>query len=338
MFVENNRELKSNYIFFWESADYYKYAFADIIGNESVRYIEKLPMSNATLLKLLHKIHNSGKINKYINLPFRNVWYNLYFDDDFSQEKRKIFIFHAGYYWLRFNHYFEYLKSKYNDARFVYFFTDVVESYKCYFGNKYDCGFDMEYIKKTFDVVLTYNKNDAIKYDLIYYPTPYSTACDTQTKGYDWDVLFVGNAKNRLDELHRIYCILKQKGFLCAFYIDDVREEDQKYENEIVYNQKLTYQQVIDKVTRSRGILEIVQKDSSGFTFRVHEALVYNKNLITNNPILNDIPYGNSKKIFWVNDLEKLEKDNYVDLASESFHYRGEYSPHNFLNYLENII
>ena len=325
---------KYNYVFFWHDADYYRYAFSEILGFENVIFINKLIPDEKPFIQMLNRVHNSAKLNNIVKLPGRKLWSDVYFNDSFTKKKPIVFIFNSEYYRLRSIDYFSYLRGKYPGCKCIMFLTDTVDRYKYSFSGKFYGDYDIEYIKNNFDMVISYNMSDVERYGLTYYPLIYSNV-STECVDITSDVFFVGRAKDRLDLLHSIYLQLVSAGFRCDFYITKVENEQMLEKSGIKYNHKLDYKQVIDHINSSNAILEIVQGGSNGFTLRLDEALVFNKVLITNNPIVDTIPYSNSPKIIRISDKINFTRDDFVKRCAGNFDYKGEYSPKNLLSFLE---
>lgn len=333
-YKEVRRLSKYNYVFFWSPEDYYKIAFLDILNNDNIRYITDVLERKPLIEKYVHRVILSNKINKIISMPLKTKWRNSYFINDFICARPIKFIFHGSFYWLKSVDYFRYLKNMYRNSSLVLLLMDTVDSYCKSYKNKYYGEFDIEYIKKNFEHILTYNKFDAEKYGFIYYPSIYSAIQYENNKKVESDVLFVGKAKDRLDAIHKAYRSLKLQGFSCDFYITDVPRNKMLYP-EIHYNYPMPYYKVLEKVWKSRGILEIVQRGSLGFTFRLDEAIVYDKNIITNNFIVNDIRYGKSNKIFRFSEEIEIDINRYRIVTNESFNYSNDYSPIKLLEFMD---
>ena len=171
----------------------------------------------------------------------------------------------------------------------------------------------------------------------IYYPSIYSSPAIKENTKVTNDVFFVGRAKDRLAELHNAYKCLNSKGFRCDFYITGVAKEDCAYPEDIHYNTHLTYSETLAHVMKSKGILEIVQKGANAFTFRLDEALIYDKNIITNNAIIDDLPKEWGEKIFRYDMLNEIHKDNYDRAYLKTYGYDERYSSHAFLEYLDDL-
>lgn len=321
-----------NYIFFFDIADYYRIMFKDIAGMKNIRLVSGNEVSNKAF-RFLRRVHFSKKINHWMNLPQKEIWNKFYFTDDFLDDKPKIFVFHGSFYRLLSVDYFSYLRSVYPDCICILLFTDTIDSYDKAFGN--DIGFSIDLLKKNFDWVLSYNAEDAKKYDFMYYPLWYSRI-ELPKVEKDIDVFFIGRAKDRLDSIHEAYLRLSNLGLRCKFIICDVARQNQQYDD-ILYNQNLSYDEVLQYVNRSKGLLEICQGGATGFTLRLLEALSYDKNLITDNRII-DVCGGElwtaSPKIIRYEKTMNISKEQYEKTAEETYRYNGQYSPKHLLKML----
>ena len=226
-------------------------------------------------MKLLHRIHFSGKIRSLIQLPFKNIWNPFYFNNTFIDDKPICFIFSGATAIYAKSGVTNYLKSKYTGSKFVCFYQDIISSYKY---------LTIDQAKHYFDLLISYDKADAEKYRLLYHPTQYSKIDIPKNSSLpESDIYFVGSAKNRLWKIIETYEYLKAKGLKCDFNITEVAPKDQKYKNEINYIKRMSYLENLQRIDKTKGIIEIMQEGANGFTLRTWEAITYNKFLISDN-------------------------------------------------------
>lgn len=108
----------------------------------------------------------------------------------------------------------------------------------------------------------------------------YGMACTGQYFRYpehqfdniDSDCFFCGLPKDRAGTLQRLRTRLEAEGLTCDFVIPRTPAE------------KLTYPQYLDRLARTRCVIDISQKGQTGLTRRPLEALFYGKKLLTDNP------------------------------------------------------
>lgn len=93
-----------------------------------------------------------------------------------------------------------------------------------------------------------------------------------QPDNIDSDCFFCGLPKDRAGTLQRLRTRLEAEGLTCDFVIPHTSAE------------KLTYPQYLDRLARTRCVIDISQKGQTGLTRRPLEALFYGKKLLTDNP------------------------------------------------------
>ena len=193
------------------------------------------------------------------------------------------------------------------------------------------------YFSKVWSQVFSFDPEDAKKYGFIYrgfcyysknklFPTEYSK---------DYDVYFTGNTKGcRADMINGSYNYMTQNGCRCLFDVQLQHKKQTKCEGINYIKKWISYQEVLIRLSQSKCILEVIQKNQSGPSLRYFEAIFYNKKLLTNNKNIVSYPYYNPK---WMRVIEKPEE---IDLEwvrnndDVDYHYNGEFSPTNFINYL----
>ena len=101
-----------------------------------------------------------------------------------------------------------------HDCTVFAYFGDLIEKHQL----------DINRIKKECDYVCTFDLGDANKYDLFFCQEPYS-GYDLESCENQYDVCFVGRAKDRLDKILNTYSFLSNQGFVCEFYIAEAKTE-----------------------------------------------------------------------------------------------------------------
>ena len=104
--------LDYNYVYFDNSSDpFYLSCLRDLENQEGIIVENPLMSKENKLVKLLYKIHNSGRINRIVPLPFKRIWNKKLFRNKFSNNKPICFVFASPLYRLRWVGYFEFLKK-----------------------------------------------------------------------------------------------------------------------------------------------------------------------------------------------------------------------------------
>lgn len=285
-----NMHLNHYFVIFGQPYDYFRFAYRDLTGNKNGEYCYKPIKSNSGFLNRIFSAHTSEKVNSRIRLPFKRVWFKKmsYFK---TTNTPYCFIFYFGTRWfnaIKYG-YLLYLKKKYPNSVFVFYYGDLVSTH--------EDEYSVEIIKKEFDLVMSFDLGDCEKYGLIYQPLVYSTIEKTSDSVPANDVYFVGRAKDRLESIVDAYVELKNKGLKCDFHIVGAKTDERILEDEIDYCGQMPYEENIKHIKNCKAILEIMQKNGRGFTLRCCEAIAFGKILITNNEEIINTPFYNPERV-----------------------------------------
>ena len=319
-----------NFIIYASTFGFYDVAYHDVMSLPNVSYFRRIEPQNIFLRKL-YRIHLSRTANRYFSLPLKYIWIKTFIPQLSDGGNNTCFLFFSR--WMDdeiFRLYLEKLKTIYPKAKYVCYFHDIFQSHRV----------DADYLEKHFDLILTYDKNDSKKYNFEYYPTPYSYIEIQEDKEYESDVFFLGKAKNRLNTIIEIYDQLEAKGLDCRFLIVDTPQSNQITRKGIRYIKGLPYKENLKYVRNAKCLLEIMQDGAQGITPRTWEAIMYNKQLITNNQYLEN-------SLFYLKPLMTILNADY-DLSHYTVNARVEQfntqdlikilSPTNLLKHIESLL
>lgn len=109
---------------------------------------------------------------------------------------------------------------------------------------------------------------------------------DRQPGSITSDCFFCGLPKDRAALLRDLRTRLEAEALTCDFVIPRTPAE------------KLTYPQYLDRLARTRCVIDISQKGQTGLTRRPLEALFYGKKLLTNNPQIASYDFYRPQNVF----------------------------------------
>lgn len=198
------------------------------------------------------------------------------------------------------------LRKKYPGCKLVCRFQDVIEKmpYK-----------NIDDYRDAFDLLQTFDEKEASKYNIDYFPFWYDSVDDIDN-GEKSDVLFVGRAKDRLNEILSLYKRLYEMSVNCKFYLVGVPKDKQVNIGNVVYGDYLPYKKVLELVKGTKCMVEILQHNTESETLRVFEAIAYNKKLITNNKHLMLKDYYSPDKIQIFDSVDEISIDFIKDERS----------------------
>lgn len=311
----------SKIIFYLDDGEFWKICFADLYKCEDVKIITKssrFALSNT--LKKLCILHNSTTINSKFNLPLKSIWNSV---DNLiltGNAGKKCFVFTDTSIREVSEDVLKRLKR--NNNKLVMYFLNTL-------GTDSATDYAMQMVEKRyFDVHFTIDSADAKKHGFIYCNCCYSKIEHRKTRNL-FELTFVGKDKGRVNDLKNI--ARRTQKISSKYYIAEVKTSDMEKIDNVIYNQVLPYQAVLDLVNESRAILEWVQDGQVGFSFRIYEAICYDKILITNNQFVKKCPFYNEKSMIIIQD----SSDDILSILSNEqnpkYGYCGEYSPIHFV-------
>lgn len=206
-----------------------------------------------------------------------------------------VFIVMARVYEKYGNSLVKHLRRKYPSCKLVIYMVDLIKNMR----------FALSEAKKQFDIVCSFDKNEAEKNDLYFILEPFSTRYLDKIQKTDkpqFDVSFVGAAKGRYERILWLFNCLTEKGLKCDFYIVGVDKRDRVRAKGLHYAW-LDFEKVLMHAASSRCVVEIMQQGGYSATTRYAEALLLNKNLITDCPALQD---STEKSIILFNEVSNL--------------------------------
>lgn len=183
------------------------------------------------------------------------------------------------------------------------------------------------------DFLVTFDKKDADKNAMIYQQTYYFSTIKLKETSILTDFIFVGADKGRLEKILEIKNQLEDAGFSCLFHItDDGKEPNSKYE----YSEPISYEAMLNKISGSKVIVDMVQEGQSGLTQRPLESVFLNKKLLTNDINIRFQKFYKKENVFIVGydaieELGEFMESRYFPVSDEIL---AEYDFSNWLSTL----
>lgn len=329
--------MKYNYVFFNIREKYkdgfYEICLRDISKWENVIITSRYMEHAGAMLRFFRRMCFSKTVNNIVSVPFKKIFYPMYFKNTFKDDKPLCFIFCCHYEDVE---YIRYLRKKYPDCRIIKMHRDLIKLWR----QKHP-DFTEKVIKELFDVVMAYDENEAKEYDAVHFNEFESKIDVGRDKNYPIaDVFFAGAAKERLPQIMDAYKVLTDAGLNVLYYLVGVPKQQQGNYPGITYSDKwLPYKKMLYYSVNSRCILEINQGDSVGYTSRFLEAVIYGKKLITNNCSIENSPFYNSEYIQCVKNMKDLNPD-FVrkDVGEIDYGYTDKFSPKYLFERIDNML
>lgn len=197
------------------------------------------------------------------------------------------------------------------------------------------------------DLIYTFDVEDAKQNCWKHTYSYYSHKDDIQPVGEKSDVFCVLWNGGRLKKLVDVYDALDGAGIKCSFFIHGVNEEDQiKYKrNGIVFNHFISYEEMLGRVAQTNVILELMREvqfgSQRGNTLREFEAVVYQKRLLTDYPLIESFPFYNENHIqrfSGIEDVRRIDPSFFTSEAPADYGYHDEFSPRKLFEEIERTL
>ncbi|WP_312389852.1 hypothetical protein [Chryseobacterium sp.] len=209
-------------------------------------------------------------------------------------------------------YFLEKIKALNPEMEMVYYNFDPLKEYPTLISNL-----------KYFDKKFTFERNDAVTYNLSFRPLFYLDEyknLNQNTQSSEYDIIFIGSAHTDRyivgEKVKTIANQLKLRSFFyyyamgrIAFRLRKLMDKNLKqFDNKKLSFDKLSHQQIIDYYKKTKSVLDINKPFQNGLTIRTFEVLASGRKLITTNVDIKNYPFYNPKNILVI-DRENLQLD-----------------------------
>ena len=269
-------------------------------------------------IRILYGLHISERTNKFFKLPFKSIWYPLYFKSKKQINKPFCFVFlsklDVGF--------MGFLKKKYPNSKTVVLLRDI-------FSTKPDFMQVFHEHSELFDLWMSFDQQESLNYSMLHFDEFESKIHVPKSNNYPLsDVFFAGQAKDRLPRLLKAYEILTKAGLKCSYYLTGVPDKDRVELPGVVYSDRfMQYSEMLYHTVNARCVLEINQEKAVGYTSRFLEAVMFNKLLITDNESVKESVFYNPDYIQIIDDVNNIDPLFVNRIEQIDFDYKDEFSP-----------
>lgn len=314
-----------NFIIIGSGSDYNQIMWSDIQKLENCKFLLNPSAINNKFLYYFYHLHFSFNIKRKLNLPFKRFWRKYYSLEQIKIDPNEEYCIVFNDVALgRYDENYLNKFTKLNNVHLVLMLVNTMERMKPIIGSHL----------KYFDSIYTFDQNDSKKFQFIYYPTMYSKINYELSDNKKSDAFFVGVAKKRLPLLKSIFRKLNESGVNCRFYISKVRKS-QTANDGIIYNNWLSYEDVLQYVIGSNCIIEVLDQNQVGGTLRMFEAICYNKKILTNNQLIKESKYYNPNFMQIFESVDDINPNFITSDIKVDYKYDNTFSPINFIKELE---
>lgn len=285
--MDNNIEIsKKEIVIVYNDKDSY---FARIIQKRGYRVLSAYRKTNL-FLRVLRKVHFRS------NLPFRKIWY---YSNAELKNYNTIIIFDAALA----SDFVERVRKDCPDKRIILWYWNPLRN-----------SINPKLLSDDICERWTYSDKDSKKYGFKYNTTFYFKELTAKGSRQDYDIFFVGRDKGRLNLLLEYKKRFEDMGLKTYFHITPTKWYMLK--SNPIYKENISYDDILDEISKSKAILDIIQNPDDGLTLRTMESIFLNKKLITNNKIVTNYDFYHPRNMFI---LGEDNLDNLYEFLNSSY-------------------
>ena len=322
------------YIMIWPYGWFDEYMYRDLVREKKIiTYPLKKPYQSS-VLTFVRRVHQSYKINKFIHLPYQEIWYSSLFK---LLDADTCVMFNTGSLSMVSIKFLNRIRA--SGARMVLIAADSLHGPSRHIPRAIPniLGF-------SWDLAFSYDRYDCEEYGFRYLDgTIYSRQDQVKPASDSCDLYFVGaNKDGRNESVAQLYKSFVAAGVRTDFYCINSDKKSRKTYEETgpgihFLGKEISYEDVISHVLSSNCILEVVGKGQKVQTARYYEAVCYNKKLLTNNAGVKELSFYDPRYMRYFESIDDIDFAWVKEKIPIDYHYAGEFSPLHILDKLDKL-
>ena len=226
---------------------------------------------------------------------------------------------------------FEHIRRKFPNIQLIYWFrnsldaVDYKKSKQLHIKHASMC-----------DRVLSFDKDDSLKYGYEYIENAYARDENLQTNDTIYDMIYLGSDKSRYDNIVNVVNYTKRINWNNYIYIFSKTRPENTY----VHKSFVSYNDYLKLMVKSKAILDVIDTSyQNGYSLRVFESLFYEKKLITNMKDITLEPFYNPNNIYVIDFEDEnsfIGLKEFLDIPYQKIH-DDILNKYNFYNWIKRI-
>lgn len=321
-------------VFFGPNGSVVKWAYTDVIESKEIEYCEYPDFKEIT-----QKLFLSSTAEKVFPACLRRKIYTrllkYQFLKHFDKDEEHFFVFTCQnnmFFTPFFFVFVRFLKKAFKKSKFLFYYYDLIKT--CMPEN-------LEFVKKEFDLVYTFDKGDAENYGITFYGEICVKNHSQEKDEENYDFLYIGTDRGRMNAILSVFDKLTFLEKKCNFFVFRVLDENvqmikDKYGDKVqmidenkgkisisgsalTFNVYVPYVETLKHINSTRGMVEIVFEGQTAGTMRLPESVIYKKKLVSNCQSIRGRDVYNENNILLFNGADDLTKENIDKLLACEF-------------------
>lgn len=203
--------------------------------------------------------------------------------------------------------YLRWLREHHPTARIILFYDNPIANTEV----------KIDQLEKSICECWSFDYDDCERYGLQYNSEFYFEELICDKRKLKYDVMFLGKDKGRYDRL-----IALEKEFLdvgLSFYLHIVPDSKLDANKKEKYRDGVSYEKLLELVSESKVLLDILQEDQVGLTLRNMEAVFNGKKQITDNPKIRRYNFYSPDNVFILGEDDFSKISEFVKSPSAGY-------------------
>lgn len=305
----------NNFVAFIGTTDYVQTAYSDLRGLDNISIIGN------SCLEIYKYICNKYHIKEF---RFISFILSLYLVKKYClNAKTNVFILHGvGGLSIINSPVYNIAKKRYN-AKFVGLFWDSIDFVR----------YEVYKYKDRYDLMINADPEINKKYGVVNYPHAFYSKVDIKPIDEKCDVFYLGEDGGRLPMMEKVYAKLTELGFKCDFYCGHSEKAGQTI-NGVKHITRMSYFEYLSHLNNCRVILDLLKPGINGPSFRHIEGTVYDKKVLTNNPIAKELSFYDDNQFYLFDDNLVFDEEFLRNDLQKPNAHKDDLSPLKFIDFV----
>ncbi|WP_310992335.1 hypothetical protein [Aequorivita marina] len=130
-----------------------------------------------------------------------------------------------------------------------------------------------------------------------------------------YDCFTITSIDERLAALNKISEYFREQQLVSRFLLVGKREPESLHEDIIFSQDRMNQDELHENIAKSRAVLDLLRIDQTGISFRVFEAMGFQKKIITSNKYIQDFDFYNPENILIIDPENPLIPESFLKTA-----------------------
>lgn len=166
---------------------------------------------------------------------------------------------------------------------------------------------------RIFDKIFTFDLDDSKKYNLEHISNYIYLPKQEIKKNFKTDFFMISSIDERLPMLNKIAKYCSENNVISQFVVVGKRKPFDLEDSIFFTNKNLFFEEIEEYINEAKVFVDLIRKNQNGLSFRIFEALAYQRKIITTNASIKKYDFYNENNILILNENNLYEIKDFVN-------------------------